>query len=157
MIFSKKLWKPAMGYGIMEEITEKYCNIGCDRMKYSFNKTALSCKGDFCSISSDSFKSACVSVSFMLPLGDDASLYALVPNVLTRSSQNYENLAAVERKLANLYGAELIVDVSKVGETQVIKLMQNKIPFCFFAQRLFHRDPSDREKFFPVYHIFPTG
>ena len=26
----------------MEEITEKYCNIGCDRMKYSFNKTALS-------------------------------------------------------------------------------------------------------------------
>ena len=123
MIFSKKLWKPAMGYGIMEEITEKYCNIGCDRMKYSFNKTALSCKGDFCSISSDSFKSACVSVSFMLPLGDDASLYALVPNVLTRSSQDYENLAAVERKLANLYGAELIVDVSKVGETQVIKLM----------------------------------
>ncbi len=77
---------------------------------------------EFCDIKADGFKSACISVNFVLPLGENASLYALVPNVLTRSSAKYPDLTSIERKLANLYGAELVADVSKIGENQVLKL-----------------------------------
>ena len=122
MNFSKKLWKHLSQYVNILDIGANCRNIGCDNMKYDFNKCNVSEGIEFCSIKADGFKSACVSVNFVLPLGDNASLYALVPNVLTRSSKKYPDLTSIERKLANLYGAELVVDVSKIGENQVLKV-----------------------------------
>jgi hypothetical protein len=106
----------------MVDIGAKCRNIGCDSMKYNFNKMSVSEGIEFCSIKADGFKSACVSVSFVLPLGEKASRYALVPNVLVRSSAKYPDLASIERKLANLYGADICVDVSKIGENHVLKM-----------------------------------
>ena len=77
---------------------------------------------DLCSVSAEGFKTACASLSFVMPLGEKASLYALVPNVLTRSCKDYPDVTSIEKKLALLYGAEVIVDVSKVGENQVLKI-----------------------------------
>lgn len=91
-------------------------------MKYNFSKENFSDGTEFCNITADGFKSACVTVNFVLPLNEKASLYALVPNVLMRSSARYPTLADIERKAALLYGAELVVDVSKTGDTQVLKL-----------------------------------
>lgn len=122
MNFSKKLWKHLSQYVNIFDIGANCRNIGCDNMKYDFNKCGVSDGVEFCSIKADGFKSACISVNFVLPLGDKASLYALVPNVLTRSSEKYPDLTSIERKLANLYGAELVADVSKVGENHVLKL-----------------------------------
>lgn len=120
---SKKLWKPLLKYGNIFFITEnKKDIIGSGRMKYSFNKVAISEGTELCNISAEGFKSACVTVSFVLPLGDRASLYALVPNVLTRSSAKYPDVTSIERKLALLYGAELVADVSKLGDCQVLKV-----------------------------------
>ncbi len=122
MKFSEKLWKHFPQCVKIFDICANGQNIGCDKMKYNFNKNGISEGVEFCSISAEGFKSSCISVNFVLPLGEKASLYALVPNVLTRSSQKYPDLASIERKLANLYGADLIVDVSKVGENQILKL-----------------------------------
>lgn len=127
MNFTEKLWKHLEQYVKIFDTTFKDSSIGCDFMKYEFNKISLSEGAELCAISSESFKSACVSVSFIVPLGENASLYALVPNVLTRSSQLYHDLSAIERKLAKLYGAELHADVSKLGENHVIKLMISSI------------------------------
>lgn len=122
MNFSKKLWKDFPVCGI---ISHKYClisDIGCDVMEYKFQKKEISRGIELCSITAKGFKSASVTVNFVMPLSEKASLYALVPNVLSRSSEEYPDLTSIERKLAALYGAELSVDVSKSGDHQVLKL-----------------------------------
>ncbi len=90
-------------------------------MNFEFNKTPVSQGAELCTITSKSFKSSCVSVSFAVPLSEKAAFYALVPNVLDRASASYPTLAHIERKLALLYGAELVTEVSKIGESHVIK------------------------------------
>ncbi len=91
-------------------------------MKYNFNKKELSQGVELCEISAEGFKSAYVTISFVVPLCEKASVYALVPNVLTASSANYPDITSIERKLASLYGAELSVDISKSGEHQILKI-----------------------------------
>ncbi len=122
MNFSKKLWKHLSHCGNMIEITVNSGPNGCDKMKYNFSKKEISAGTEFCSISAQGFKSSCVSVNFVLPLGEKASLYALIPSILTRSSKEYPDLMSIVKKLAKLYGADLIADVSKVGENQILKI-----------------------------------
>ncbi len=119
---NKKLWKDFTHYGNISCITHNIERDGVCKMNYTFKKNQFSQGVELCEISADGFKSACVSVSFVLPLGEKASLYALVPNVLCRSSAVYPDITSIERKLASLYGAELSVDISKKGEHQVLKL-----------------------------------
>ena len=122
MNFSKKLWKHLSHCGNIVEITVNSGPNGCDKMKYSFSRKEISAGTEFCSISAQGFKSSCVSVNFVLPLGEKASLYALIPSILTRSSKEYPDLMSIVKKLAKLYGADLVADVSKVGENQILKI-----------------------------------
>ncbi len=122
MIFNKKLWKHSLCCGNMEEITINSNANGCDEMKYTFNKKELSSGTELCDIYADGFKSSCISINFVLPLGEKASLYALIPNILTRSSKKYPDLMSIVRKLAKLYGADLTAEVSKIGENHVLKM-----------------------------------
>lgn len=120
---NKKLWKDLPEYGIMIFKLGSYNHFyGCDLMEYNFQKETISQGIELCSISAKNFKSASVTVSFVMPLGEKASAFALVPNVLARSSALYPDLTSIERKLAQLYGAELVVDVSKSGDHQVLKM-----------------------------------
>ncbi|MBR5442111.1 MAG: insulinase family protein [Clostridia bacterium] len=120
---SKKLWKHFPEYGIIMLKFGYYDHFdGCDLMEYKFQCENISEGIELCSISAKGFKSACVTVSFVMPLCERASAYALVPNVLARSSAMYPDLTSIERKLAKLYGAELVVDVSKSGDHQVLKM-----------------------------------
>ncbi len=123
MIFSKKLWKH-LSYCdnilCISKNTEEI--IGCGKMQYTFSKEQISDSIELCNVSAQGFKSACVTISFAMPLGEKASLYALVPNVLTRSSKKYPDITSLERTLASLYGSEIAVDIFKSGEHQVLKL-----------------------------------
>ncbi len=120
---SKKLWKDLPKYGIITFKLGLYNHFyGCDLMEYSFQKENVSQGIELCNISAKNFKSASVTVSFVMPLSEKASAYALVPNVLARSSALYPDLTSIERKLAQLYGAELVVDISKSGDHQVLKM-----------------------------------
>lgn len=90
-------------------------------MEYSFRNENI-CDGvQLCTIRADGFKTACASVSFVMPLSDKASLYALIPSILIHSSKDYPQITDIEKKLAHLYGAEVAADVTKIGEHQVIK------------------------------------
>lgn len=91
-------------------------------VKYDFKNEKISGGVELFKVSAKGFKTACASVSFVMPLGEKASLYALVPNVLTRSCKDYPDVTTIEKKLALLYGAEVVVDVSKNGENQVLKI-----------------------------------
>ena len=123
MIFRKKLWKHLPQYDNILFIFRKDKEIiGSGKMKYNFNKETVSKGTELCNITAEGFKSACVTISFVLPLSEKASLYALVPNVLTRSSAEYPDITSIENKLALLYGAELVADITKTGEHQVLKL-----------------------------------
>lgn len=120
MNFGKKLWKDQGKYGNI--FIKCKSVIGCDVMEYIFRKEEISQGIELCNITAKGFKSACVTINFVMPLSEKASLFALVPNVLSRSSEEYPDLTSIEKKLALLYGAELSVDVSKSGDHQVLKL-----------------------------------
>lgn len=120
---NKKLWKHLHHYvRIFDNYNFIKHNSGSDAMKYSFKKDEISKGIELCNVSATGFNSACVTINFVLPLGANASLYALVPNILARSSAQYPDLTSIERKLALLYGAELSVDISKSGDHQVLKM-----------------------------------
>lgn len=91
-------------------------------MDYSLKNEKIADGVRLLAVETNGFKTACVSVSFVMDLGDRASLYALVPSVLTRSSAEYPDLRSIEKKLANLYGADIVADVTKTGEHQIIKI-----------------------------------
>ena len=122
MKFNKKLWKPLRRYGNILFIDNNTENIGCGKMKYNFNSEIHSQGVELCNITAQGFKSACVTISFVLPLDENAAHYALVPGMLTRSSEKYPDVTCIERKLALLYGAELVADITKTGENQILKL-----------------------------------
>lgn len=115
----KKEWKHFPYY------VKMLVNYGIKRsgtVKYDLQNKKLFEGVELCSVSAEGFKTACASLSFVMPLGEKASLFALVPNVLTRSCKDYPDVTSVERKLALLYGAEIIVDVTKSGENQILKI-----------------------------------
>ena len=118
----KKVWKdfPCYDKILLNYIVKpiKWSGI----VNYDLQNKNISEGIDLCSVSAEGFKTACASLSFVMPLGEKASLYALVPNVLTRSCKDYPDVTSIEKKLALLYGAEVIVDVSKIGENQVLKI-----------------------------------
>lgn len=91
-------------------------------MKYSFDVKNAGNGIEICKAKGQGFKTACISLNFTLPLSEKASLFALVPGILTRSSEKYPSVKLLERKSASLYGADIAADVSKSGENQVIKL-----------------------------------
>ncbi len=118
----KKMWKPLPYY---DKITLNYIiNLikWSGTVKYDLQNKKIYDGIELCAVSAEGFKTACASLSFVMPLGEKASLYALVPNVLTRSCKDYPDVTSIEKKLALLYGAEVIVDVGKSGENQILKI-----------------------------------
>ncbi len=118
----KKMWKHLPYY---DKIPFNYIINPIKRsgtVKYDLQNKKLYEGIELCAVSAEGFKTACASLSFVMPLGEKASLYALVPNVLTRSCKDYPDVTSVEKKLALLYGAEVIVDVGKSGENQILKI-----------------------------------
>lgn len=74
-------------------------------------------------VNTSRFKTNEIAISLALPLKKEtAAANALFINLLSRRSAEYPNQTALNRKLANLYGASLSASVTKVGECQVMKL-----------------------------------
>ncbi len=74
-------------------------------------------------VEADRFKTNEISVSLALPLKKEtASINALLINLLSRKCSAYPSLSALNKRLAFLYGASLSAIVSKIGETQVMKI-----------------------------------
>ncbi|MDY0234594.1 MAG: insulinase family protein [Gudongella sp.] len=70
----------------------------------------------------DKFKSNYLAFYIIRPLDrEEVTMNALLPMVLNRGTKNYSNKILLERKLEELYGANLSISSSKRGERQVIK------------------------------------
>ncbi|MBQ9673996.1 MAG: insulinase family protein [Ruminococcus sp.] len=77
----------------------------------------------FNTISDKRFKTMKLSVSFILPLkSSTVAKFALLPGLLTRTSQDYPDFTQFSKKLSMLYGANLTGNVRKMGDNQVITL-----------------------------------
>lgn len=75
------------------------------------------------SVNANRFKTNEIAISLALPLKKEtASVNALLINLLSRKSREYPSLTSLNKRLAFLYGASLSAVVSKVGESQVLKL-----------------------------------
>lgn len=73
-------------------------------------------------INTDKFKSNLISVYIVRPLlRSEVTKNALLPMVLRRGTKNYKTFADIQKKLEDLFGANLSIDVTKKGERQVIR------------------------------------
>lgn len=73
-------------------------------------------------IKTDKFKSNLLSYYFIRPLKrKEVTKNALLPLVLKRGTKKYPNNLEIEKKLEEMYGANLNVAVNKRGERQVIR------------------------------------
>lgn len=69
------------------------------------------------------FKNNMLMVKFIVPLKKEtASKYAIVPYVLEMGNKQFKNIIELNKKLSELYGAQLYLDVSKAGEYQILSV-----------------------------------
>lgn len=88
-----------------------------------FKKLTVSDGVEIISVFADRFKTNELSLSFLVPLSaETASVNAIVPMLLSRCSREYPTILNLNRRLASLYGAEIVPEISKVGEMQQLKI-----------------------------------
>lgn len=84
-------------------------------------KTIYPAKGvKLCLIPTERFKTSIVSASIAMPLTGRVEERALLSSLLRRSSEKYDDMTKMNRKLAELYGAILSSGVDKIGEAQFL-------------------------------------
>ncbi|MBU0755932.1 MAG: insulinase family protein, partial [Planctomycetes bacterium] len=66
------------------------------------------------------FKTTTIRAFFKGSLASDVESQALLPFLLKRGSVNYPTLKDISRRLETLYGSTLSLDISKMGESQVL-------------------------------------
>ena len=85
--------------------------------------------------STPQFKTARVSAHLVLPLTtpENAALYALVPNIISRATREYPDYTQFGKRLAELYGASVQPGVTRVGDNQILTLAAAGIanPYAF--------------------------
>ncbi|MTI70744.1 MAG: insulinase family protein [Firmicutes bacterium] len=73
-------------------------------------------------IKTKKFKSNSISFYFVRNLNKkEVTKNALIPLVLKRGTKSYENAMDIEKKLEELYGSNLSINVNKKGEKQVLR------------------------------------
>ncbi|MBQ8925381.1 MAG: insulinase family protein [Clostridia bacterium] len=80
-----------------------------------------------CSYHTDRFKTGILSVNLAVPLAGNVAEKSLLPSLLCASCKEYPDLLSLNRKLAELYGAELSPSASKHGENLVLRLTMTMI------------------------------
>lgn len=91
---------------------------------------------EFLSIPDTRFKTARLTAALLLPLKEEtASSYAILPFLLRRSCSEYPSFAAMQRHLNLLYGARVMADVSRIGESQALTLTAVSIDDRFALHR----------------------
>ena len=80
-----------------------------------------------CSYHTDRFKTGILSVNLVVPLAGNVAKKSLLPALLCASCRAYPDLLSLNRKLAELYGAELSPSVSKHGENLVLRISMTMI------------------------------
>ena len=80
-----------------------------------------------CSYHTNRFKTGILSVNLVVPLAGNVAEKSLLPSLLCASCAEYPDLLSLNRKLAELYGAELTPSASKHGENLVLRITMTMI------------------------------
>lgn len=89
-----------------------------------------------CAVKTDRFKTRRISVTTAVPLrSETAAAYALLPYLLHRTCRQFPQPSLLNRRLAELYGAELSASVTKLGECQLLRLQISAIDDRFALQK----------------------
>ncbi len=80
-----------------------------------------------CSYHTDRFKTGILSANLVVPLAGNVAEKSLLPSLLCASCAEYPDLLSLNRKLAELYGAELSPSASKHGENLVLRITMTMI------------------------------
>ncbi|MGN0629871.1 MAG: insulinase family protein, partial [Ruminococcus sp.] len=90
-------------------------------MSVSYKRQMLSDSIGFNTVTDPKFKTNTINVRFILPISQEHSAgFALAASLLTTSCRKYPSIAALNRKMNRLYGGSAAVDVSKLGDFQII-------------------------------------
>ncbi len=76
-----------------------------------------------CTHKTEQFKTSVVSFNIVTDLGENPGKKALLLNLLARTCKAYPTITAMNRRLAELYGAIISPSVRKIGEAQVLSLV----------------------------------
>lgn len=96
-------------------------------MENSYNILEIADGIRVCNYKTNRFKTGRISFNIAIPLGEDASSYAILPYILSRSCSIYTDFSELNVRLAELYGATVTGSVSKLGETQIVRISMSMI------------------------------
>lgn len=92
-------------------------------MSASYTSTKISETIGYHSIVDPKFKTNTIKLQLMLPLDPKRSAgYALATSLLFTSTRKYPSIAALSRKMNQLYGAHASVDTGKMGDFQIFTM-----------------------------------
>ena len=93
-------------------------------MAIKYNREKLGDGIHYTSLINERQKTNTIIIHLVTELSEEnASLNAIIPYVLASSSKTYPTLTALNKKLAELYGAVIKGSVSKIGDSQTLSLM----------------------------------
>lgn len=93
-------------------------------MAIKYNREKLGNGIHYTSLINERQKTNTIIIHLVTELSEEnASLNAIIPYVLASSSKTYPTLTALNKKLAELYGAVIKGSVSKIGDSQTLSLM----------------------------------
>ncbi|MBE6836594.1 MAG: insulinase family protein [Ruminococcus sp.] len=97
-------------------------------MALEYNRETICDKIALTVVRDDKFKSCSVSVVFRKKLSEEtATVYALLPALITNTNSKYPDTTAFNQKLASLYGARISGFTSKISDFHFISLNCNSI------------------------------
>lgn len=91
-------------------------------MKITPELTITDSKIRLLSIKTDMFKTACLTLNVLVPMGIYTAENTVLSSFLAHSSKKYDTLSKVSARLEELYGAALSSSISRQGENYKIQL-----------------------------------
>lgn len=101
-------------------------------LKISYSREKIGDGIYFSSIVNECQKTNSIFVQLVTKLSEDtAALNAVIPYVLSNSSDKYRTVTSLSRKLSELYGASLRGNTLKYGDSQVVLVASSCINDCY--------------------------
>lgn len=90
-------------------------------MSASYERSMISDSIGYTAVIDPKFKTNTIKVRFILPISPEkAAAFSLASSMLTTSCRKFPSISALNRRMNRLYGASASVDVSKLGDFQII-------------------------------------
>ncbi len=90
-------------------------------MSVSHERYMISDSIGYTAVTDPKFKTNTIKIRFIVPVkSDKAAAYSLAASMLTTSCRKYPSIAALNRKMNRLYGGTAAIDVTKLGDYQLI-------------------------------------